>query len=203
MVTPLPLLPSTQPTGESSTPSKLNELSGSSANLAEAHRRDKGGGFSSNLLVVAASNWLDLGIRGRTVWAGAYLVVQAALVLTASERPDRVFGFQMFNEASTISIALARRVRLADGSSAIVPTDGRWQARDVDGVVHEFSWRDQVADSILTTLDRPVHASYGVDAQLFRLQKALDYAARHLGRDVETRALVADVEVVRNGHERF
>ncbi len=33
MVTPLPLLPSTQPTEESSTPWKLNELSGSSVKL--------------------------------------------------------------------------------------------------------------------------------------------------------------------------
>ncbi|HEX9295651.1 MAG TPA: hypothetical protein VF881_07445 [Polyangiaceae bacterium] len=152
---------------------------------------------------MAASNWLDLGIRGRTLWAGAYLLAQIGLVLTASERPDRVFGFRMFNESSTISISLGRRVRRPDGHLVTVPTDGYWQARDARGIVRDFSWHDHVTDPILATLGRPVHASYGVEAQLFRLQKALDYVASHVGYDGETRALVADVDVLRNGHDRF
>jgi hypothetical protein len=44
-----------------------------------------------------------------------------------------------------------------------------------------------------------MHASYGVDAQLFRLQRALDDVVGHLPRDSETKGLAADVSVRRNG----
>ena len=142
---------------------------------------------------------LNLGLRGRAVFAGAYLLAQAALLATAGSRPDKVFAFQMFNESSTISIALSRRVEQPDGTVVTVPTRGRWWAKDRAGAEHPFDWRDRVRDSNLATLGRPVHASYGVDAQLFRLQAALDDMMAHSTNDVETRALLADVEVRRNG----
>jgi hypothetical protein len=152
---------------------------------------------------VEASSKLDLGIWGRTVLAGTYIVVQAALVATAYERPDHVFGFQMFNESSTISIELSRRIRRPDGTVLVARTAGEWQARDAHGVVHAFSWSDRVKDPIVGTLGRPVHAAYGVDAQLFHLQKALDDVASHIEEDAETVALIADVSVNRNGHDLF
>lgn len=142
---------------------------------------------------------LDLGKRARVIFAGIYLVVQAALLATGPTRPDHTFVFQMFNESSTIAIALSRRVGRPDGSTAIVRTAGRWEARDAAGVRRAFSWNDRVRDPILGTLGRPVHASYGVSAQLFRLQVALDDAVAHLSDDLETKALIADVEVRHNG----
>ena len=148
---------------------------------------------------MAKPSWLDLDVRGRTLFAGAYLLAQAGLVLTSTLRPDRVFSFQMFNESSTISIRLSRRVLGAQGALVTVSTNGGWEARDENGVSHWFSWSDRVRDPILSTLGRPVHASYGVDAQLFRLQKALDDVAGKLVHDRETRALIADVEIRRNG----
>jgi hypothetical protein len=48
-----------------------------------------------------------------------------------------------------------------------------------------------------------VSASYGVAAQLFRLQKALDDVAGHLDDDAETRGVVADVRVWRNGRDSY
>jgi hypothetical protein len=149
---------------------------------------------------VARSSWLDLDVRGRTLFAGAYLVAQAALVLTSSWRPDGVFSFQMFNESSTIAIRLSRRVR-EGGREIVVPTDGRWEARDEAGGRRWFAWNDRVKDPILGTLGRQVHASYGVEAQLFRLEKALDDVARHTPHDTETVSLLADVEVRKNGRE--
>jgi hypothetical protein len=152
---------------------------------------------------VGSSSWLDLGVVGRTILAAVYLLVQVALLITASARPDGVFAFRMFNESSTISIELLRRVELGDGSLAVVPTNGAWKARDTNGVVHDVSWNDRVRDPILGTLGRPVHAAYGVDAQLFRLQRALDDVARSTTQDGETKALLARVAVVRNGHQRY
>jgi hypothetical protein len=150
---------------------------------------------------VGASSWLDLDVRGRTLFAAVYLGIQSALVLSSPLRPDGVFSFQMFNESSTIAIRLSRRVAGEGGAETIVSTDGSWQAKGEHGAVGTFHWTDRVKDPILSTLGRQVHASYGVEAQLFRLQKALDDVAAHLAGDAETRALVADVEVRRNGRE--
>ncbi len=146
---------------------------------------------------------MELGVTKRTILAAVYLLVQAALLVTASSRPDGVFAFRMFNESSTLSIDLFRRVRQGDGSLAVVPTNGTWQARDANGVVHTVRWSDRIQDPILGTLGRQVHAAYGVDAQLFRLQGALDDVVRSTPDDHETMALLARVDVVRNGHERF
>jgi hypothetical protein len=130
--------------------------------------------------------------------AAIYLAVQAGLVLTSPLRPDGVFSFQMFNESSTILIRLGRRVSTAEGERN-VPTDGRWEAKDESGARRRFTWNDRVQDPILGTLGREMHASYGVEAQLFRLQKALDDVTSHLDHDTETAALFADVEVRQNG----
>jgi hypothetical protein len=152
---------------------------------------------------VTKASRLDLSLRGRTAFAFIYLAVQASLVLTAVYRPDGVFSFQMFNESSTIAITLARRVRTPEGGTTVVATDGGWEASDASGVVRRFRWGDRVEDPILRTLGRPVHASYGVAAQLFRLQKALDDVIGHLEGDFETQSLVADVHVRRNGREGY
>ena len=154
-------------------------------------------------LAVKSSSFLDLGVTARTTLAIVFLSVQVALLVTAGARPDGLFAFRMFNESSTISIELLRRVRQSDGSLIVVPTNGTWQAKDANGVVHALHWNDRVRDPILGTLGRRVAASYGVDAQLFRLQGALDDVARNIPEDDETKALVARVAVVRNGHERF
>jgi hypothetical protein len=159
--------------------------------------------WQSSRLRVASPSWLDLDVRGRTLFGGLYLAAQAALVLSSPLRPDRVFSFQMFNESSTITIQLSRRVLGPDGRVLTVPTDGKWEARDEDGGRRWFSWNDRVRDPILGTLGRPVHASYGVGAQLFRLQRALDDAMAHTPHDTETRALVADVRVSKNGREPY
>jgi len=133
----------------------------------------------------------------------AYLIIQSSLVLTAGLRPDGLFSFQMFNESSRIAIAIGRRMPRADGGTTVVPTDGAWDAVDATGAVHTFRWTDRVRDPILRNLGRPMHASYGVEAQLFRLQEALDDAAGHLEGDTETRAVVADVRIWRNGREAY
>jgi hypothetical protein len=152
---------------------------------------------------VAKPSLLDLNLRWRTAFVVLYLTVQASMVLTAPLRPDGVFSFQMFNESSTIAITLGRRVPAPGGGTMVVSTDGGWEARDASGAVRRFHWNDRVEDPILRTLGKPVHASYGVAAQLFRLQKALDDVIGHLQGDAETRGLVADVRVRRNGRDSY
>jgi hypothetical protein len=160
-------------------------------------------GGAGKQAVATRRSWLDLGMRGRATFAAVYLLVQVALVATVSFRPDKTFAFQMFNESSTVSIALSRRLAGPDGAAVVVPTNGRWQARDHAGVRHFFAWNDRIQDPILGTLGRPVAAAYGVDAQLFRLRAALDDVMAHIDEDSETRALIADVSVRKNGRDPF
>jgi hypothetical protein len=119
------------------------------------------------------------------------------LVLTAASRPDGVFGFRMFPEASTIEIHLVRDV----GDRTLPAAGGEWSARDAQGQLRHFSWHDRVRDPILGALDARVFASYGVAAQLARLQRALDDVADHVPEDGETRRLRAEVIVWRNGRD--
>jgi hypothetical protein len=131
------------------------------------------------------------------VFAALWIAGQIALVLGAERRPDHAFGFRMFPEASTIEIRLFRVVK---GGTVRAPA-GEWSARDADGQLRHFSWHDRVRDPVLGSLDARVFASYGVDAQLARLQRALDDVADHLPEDADTLRLRADVLVARNGRE--
>jgi hypothetical protein len=146
---------------------------------------------------------LDPGPPVRVFFAAAYLACQAALVWSASHRPDRAFGFQMFNESSTMQIALSREVEAPSGHGTIalpVP-HGEWVARDESGSPHRFAWHDRVRAPELCAFDRPAQATYGTAAQLARLQAALDDVATHTPEDKETLRLVADVTLHRNGRE--
>jgi hypothetical protein len=138
---------------------------------------------------------LDLGPRARVAFAACWIAGQAALVLTAGDRADHVFGFRMFPEASTLEIHLSRVV----GGEIVPATGGEWSARDAAGQLRHFSWRDRVHDPILAAIDTRVFASYGADTQLARLQRALDDVADHVPEDGETTRLRADVLVRRNG----
>jgi hypothetical protein len=142
---------------------------------------------------------LDLGPRARVVFAAGYLAAQGALVATAPLRPDHAFGFQMFSESSTMSIHLSRRLR--SGGSADVPSGGEWTAPGPDGAPRRFSWRDRIKDPLLGNLDTTMQAAYGAAAQVARVQAALDDVAAHLDGDAETRALVADVTIRKNGRD--
>lgn len=136
--------------------------------------------------------------RLRAVFFFGYLCAQVALLFRAQASPDFVFGFQMFNASSELKIALFRRLR---HKRLVRVTEGEWQVRGADGAVHTYRWNDRVRDGVLGTLDRYVHASYGLDAQLFRLQFALNDVAAHLPDDHETQALVALVETRKNGRQ--
>jgi hypothetical protein len=129
---------------------------------------------------------IDLGPRARVAFAAVWIAGQAALILSAARRPDHAFGFRMFPEASTIEIHLSRETA---GGSLEAPR-GEWSA-----------WRHRVRDPILASVDTRVFAAYGVEAQLARLQRALDDVADHLPDDAETLRVRADVVVRRNGRD--
>jgi hypothetical protein len=138
---------------------------------------------------------VDLGPRARVAFAACWIVGQATLVLAAATRADPVFGFRMFPEASTLEIHLSREV----GGRMVPAVGGEWSARDAEGQLRHFSWHDRVRDPVLSSIDARVFASYGVDAQLARLQRALDDVADHVPEDGETVRLRADVMVRKNG----
>jgi hypothetical protein len=118
--------------------------------------------------------------------------------MTAPARADHAFGFRMFPEASTIEIRLQRQLR----DQVVDAPHGEWHARDAHGQLRHFSWRDRVRDPVLGSLESRVFASYGVDAQLARLQRALDDVADHVPEDGETMRLRAEVVVRRNGGDK-
>ncbi|MDP9149892.1 MAG: hypothetical protein M3O36_08150 [Myxococcota bacterium] len=138
---------------------------------------------------------LPVGLHARVAFAALWIAGQAGLILSAARQPDHIFGFRMFPEASTLEIRLAREV-----AGLVVPAPrGEWKATDSAGAAHAFTWCDRVRDSVLATLDARVFASYGVDAQLARLQRALDDVADHVPDDAETTRLRAEVIVRKNG----
>jgi hypothetical protein len=146
---------------------------------------------------VAGGSWLDLGPRARLVAAAAYVLVMLAVVVSAEDRPDHAFGFQMFNESSTVNIHLYRRVKGQRALEAFV--DGGFTTRGEDGAPRRIEWHDRVRDRVLGRLDETVHAKYGLAGQLFRLELALHDFASHLGDDRDTEEIVAVVETRKNG----
>ena len=145
--------------------------------------------------------FLNLAPRLRPIFFCAYLGLQVATLLRAQASPDFVFGFQMFNASSDMKIALFRKVR-KNGRSRLVPVrNGTWQVKDGPGRRLTFRWQDRVHDGVLSNLDSYVHASYGLEAQLFRLRFALRDVLQHSPGDSETQALVAIVDTLKNGRE--
>ncbi len=142
-----------------------------------------------------------MGPRARTAFAAAYLASQVALVATAGGRTDHAFGFRMFGESSTLNVRLFRQIDAPSGHGTVnVPIeDGTWIAKDRDGAPQRFSWRDRVRDPALSTFDTAIHASYGADAQVARLQMALVDVAAHIPQDTETRGLLLQVSERKNG----
>jgi hypothetical protein len=140
---------------------------------------------------------LALGPRARVLFAAGWVALQAGLVLTASLRADGMFGFRMFPEASTIEFELDRVV----GGTHLPAPGGEWSARDAAGQLRHFSWRDRVTDPVLSSPGARVFAAYGANAQLARLQRALDDVALHEPEDAQTERFVARVRVWRNGRD--
>ena len=134
------------------------------------------------------------------MWVSA----QVALVITADRRPDGAFGFRMFSESSTIKIVLYREVAGEDGQRKRVHVEGgAWSARDAGGLKRRFAWTDRVRRRELAWFDTEMSTKYGTNAQLVRLQAALDDVATHMADDAETRRFLLDVTVRHNGREPY
>jgi hypothetical protein len=133
-----------------------------------------------------------------------WVTTQIALVITADRRPDGAFGFRMFSESSTLEVALFREVTGDDGQVVRVHVDdGVWSAHDGSGASHRHAWNERVRRQELATFDVEMSAKYGIDAQLARLQAALDDLATHVPDDVDTRRFLLDVTVRKNAREPY
>lgn len=144
---------------------------------------------------------LDLSRRARRIFAAAYVLGLAAIIVAGQRAPDHVFGFQMFNESSRMKIQLFRRVAHGSKTRLVPAPGGTWQARDKHGTLRTYRWNDRVKDGVLGRLETRVHASYGLEGQLFRLGRALEDFLLHIPEDTETKALVAVVETSKNGRD--
>ncbi len=143
---------------------------------------------------------VDLGPRGRVAFALAFFGAQLALVATASGRPERAFGFQMFPESTTVHVRLFREVGPPGGPTRREHVaGGAWRARDAAGVERDFSWHDRVRHGRVSRFDETFFASYGRAAFRHRFGAALDDVAAHLDGDAETRRLVAELTFRKNG----
>jgi len=141
-------------------------------------------------------SWLELGPRARVAFAALYVGVMLCVVVSAQFRPDRVFGFQMFNESSTMNIHLFRRVR---STKRLVPIVNGEFLDATHGAPRLFRWTERVHDPTLGKLDQPTHAKYGLEGQLFRLGLALDDFVAWMPNGFDTVGLVAVVETLKNG----
>ena len=139
-----------------------------------------------------AHNW-------RIAFAIAWIALQLTLVATAGRRADGAFGFRMFSESSSITVALYREVDGPEGRSKIHVENGIWGAKSLNGRVHRFSWYDRVWP--FWVFDEERNASYGAQTQLLRLQGALEDVATHVPDDTETVRFLLDVTIRRNGRE--
>jgi hypothetical protein len=144
----------------------------------------------------------DLKPNGRALFVVAFLGLELSAIAWGLRAPDHVAAFQMFNESSSLTVQLYREVQRKRRRVLVPVADGKWQARDPSGTQRDFSWHDRVKYEPLSKLGVRVHASYGLSAQLFRLQAALDDVAAHIPQDTQTRALVAVVEATHNGRPR-
>ena len=151
---------------------------------------------SSGLSLAAPS---ALTLFGRGLFAAVFFGLELTGIALGQRAPDRVGGFQMFNESSQLTIHLFREVEKRGQRVRQPISDGTWRARDPNGSLRTYSWGDRVRTMPLRVLGQSVHARYGLDAQLYRLQAALEDVAAHIPEDRETKALVAEVETNRNG----
>ena len=120
-------------------------------------------------------------VVGRRWVVAAVVALQLAFVVAAYSSDHKVFGFQMFPEASTWSAEVVRVT--ADGRR--IPVERAWAG---------YRWEELVRGS--GSLQYPAarhHADAGLDNQLAFLRSALDWVADNTPRDRETRYLEATV----------
>jgi hypothetical protein len=110
----------------------------------------------------------------------AVVVLQLALIGRAYSSDHKVFGFQMFPEASTWQAEVVRVT--ADGRR--VPVEQPWSG---------YSWNALVGGVGLQDPSVRHHADAGLNNQLAYLRSSLNWVADHTPRDHETRYLEARV----------
>ena len=134
----------------------------------------------------------------RAAFVAAFFGLELTGIAWGQRAPDHVLGFQMFSETSYLTIHLFREVN-RDHRRVLLPiSDGHWQAPDATGRLHDYVWQDRVRYDPLNVLETRVYARYGLAAQLFRLQAALQDVVHHIPEDTVTLALVAKVETLHN-----
>ena len=147
--------------------------------------------------MAARPSLFDLGPRARVVFAATWLAAQVALIATAGLRAEHAFGFRMFSESTTAELHLWRRT--ADGE-LVSEVQGGWWTRNKAGARVHLSMRDYLDAPELSYYDERMPAAYGQEAELWRLQRALDDVIARLGDDDRTTAgFVVDVRLRRGG----
>jgi hypothetical protein len=110
----------------------------------------------------------------------AVVALQLAFIVRAYSSDHKVFGFQMFPEASTYQADVVRVTR--DGRR--IPVEQPWSG---------YSWDSLVGLGGLQDPSVRHHADAGLRNQLALLRSSLNWVADHTPRDHETRYLEARV----------
>ncbi len=120
---------------------------------------------------------------------GVVVGAQLFAVVAAYDSDHKVFGFQMFPEASRWS---AEIVRVQSDGSVVALQDG-W----------EYRWSDLVRGHGLTNPFPDHHADSGLRHQFALFQGALDWVAANTPADTTTSYLEATVTYTDNGRGPF
>jgi hypothetical protein len=119
-------------------------------------------------------------VIARRVLVLGVVLFQLGFVVRGYSSDHKVFGFQMFPEASTWRADVVRVT--ADGRR--IPVEQGWSG---------YRWDELVPDAGLQYPSVEHHADAGLDNQLAFLRSALNYVAGHTPRDHTTRYLEATV----------
>lgn len=113
------------------------------------------------------------------------ILAQLGAIAAAYTTDHRVFGFQMFPEASRWTAEIVR----VDVDGTRTPIDEGW----------EYRWADLVRGRGLTAPGTWRHADAGLRGQLAFFEAALDWVAANTPADTTTQYLEATVSTLDNG----
>lgn len=119
-------------------------------------------------------------VWARRIGVVAVVLLQVGFVVRAYGADHKIFGFQMFPEASTWRADIVRVT--ADGRR--LPIEEPWAG---------YTWDGLVRDRGLGQPRVRHHADAGLDNQLAFLRSALDWVAANTPFDTETQRLEATV----------
>ena len=145
----------------------------------------------------AVTNQRSRVLGRRMLFVARYVAIQVGVVLWAQTQPGKLFGFQMFSEATYMKVELYRE--LLDGRIVGV-SNGTWVVHREDGAPVRIRWSRWIKEYRLDSLGQRRRAKRSMDLTLVLAQDAVDYVITRLPEeDRETRRLILVFQIWRAG----